>query len=59
MAKVLWEQLFERIEQGMTTVNDADTVRDLYEKSLDLEQELAKFADNDVFNFAFEPDGLQ
>lgn len=45
-----WERLFERIEQGMTDSKDADTVRDLYNKSLDLEEELAKFNDEDMFN---------
>lgn len=45
-----WEALFERIEQGMSTTNDADVVRDLHNKALDLEEELAKFTDDELFN---------
>ena len=61
MAKVLWEELLQRIESGMTTGADADIVRDLLEQNLDLEIELAKFgiddeefADNDIISSEFD-----
>ena len=61
MAKVLWEELLQRIESGMTTGADADIVRDLLDEKLDLEIELAKFgiddeefADNDIISSEFD-----
>ena len=39
-----WGALFDRIESGMTTCDDADVVRDLREQVIDLETELSKFS---------------
>lgn len=49
-----WEALFDRIGEGMTTEDDEDVVRDLYEKVTDLETQLAKFTDDELFSDAGE-----
>ncbi len=33
-----WEELLERVEQGLTTTADADLIRDLLDKVAELEQ---------------------
>ncbi len=49
MAGYDWDALFDCIEQGMTTGEDADAVRDLLEKATDLETALSKLNDEDLF----------
>ena len=35
-----WEALLERIEQGMTTSDDADKIRDLLDEVIELKEHL-------------------
>lgn len=50
MAEGGWSALLERVEQGLTTGDDADAIRDLLEEMGDLKMELAKLNDEELFD---------